>query len=89
MDGMPEGNVVTDLKYNATQSLITAGTYGRGAWQTSIDPVQPIAPGDLITYVLHLDHLGGTGSATTALTDTLPPELNSSFTTEADEFVDC
>jgi hypothetical protein len=42
MDGMPEGVVVTDLKYNAQQNLVTAGTYGRGAWQTSLAPVAPI-----------------------------------------------
>ena len=28
---MPEGTVVTDLKYNQLQNLVTAGTYGRGA----------------------------------------------------------
>jgi len=42
MDGMPEGVVVTDLKYNAQQNVVTAGTYGRGAWQTSLAPVAPI-----------------------------------------------
>jgi hypothetical protein len=42
MDGLPEGTVVTDLKYNPTQRVVTAGTYGRGAWQTSVDSVGAI-----------------------------------------------
>ena len=42
MNGLPEGLVVTDLRYNSQQNLVTAGTYGRGAWQISIDPVNPI-----------------------------------------------
>ena len=42
MTGLPEGLVVTDLKYNLAQNLITAGTYGRGAWQVSNGEVRPI-----------------------------------------------
>ena len=42
MDGLPEGTVVTDLKYNPAQSVVTAGTYGRGAWQASVDSFGPI-----------------------------------------------
>jgi hypothetical protein len=42
MDGMPQGAVVTDLKYNPLQNVLTAGTYGRGAWQTVLAPVAPI-----------------------------------------------
>ncbi|HEX6852708.1 MAG TPA: hypothetical protein VF139_15030 [Candidatus Polarisedimenticolaceae bacterium] len=42
MNGLPEGLVVTDLKYNATQSLVTAGTYGRGAWQVQVESFGPI-----------------------------------------------
>lgn len=37
--GMPKGLVVMDLEYNSTTQYITAGTYGRGAWQ-----IGPIAP---------------------------------------------
>ena len=37
MNGLPEGLVVTDLKYNPTQSMVTAGTYGRGAWQVLVE----------------------------------------------------
>ncbi len=32
-EGLPSGLVVTDLKYNAGTHTLTAGTYGRGAWQ--------------------------------------------------------
>jgi hypothetical protein len=42
MAGLPEGLVVTDLKFNQDQNILTAGTYGRGAWQVSIGPVGPI-----------------------------------------------
>jgi hypothetical protein len=52
MDGFPEGVPVTDLKYNQLQNLITAGTYGRGAWQVSIDPVHPIVVFDSIELPL-------------------------------------
>ncbi|MEW6363371.1 MAG: hypothetical protein AB1714_01890 [Acidobacteriota bacterium] len=31
--GMPSGLVVTDLEYNKVTRCLTAGTYGRGAWQ--------------------------------------------------------
>jgi hypothetical protein len=48
MDGFPEGVPITDLKFNPEQSLVTAGTYGRGAWQVSIDPVDPIVVFDSI-----------------------------------------
>jgi photosystem II stability/assembly factor-like uncharacterized protein len=33
--GMPEGLVVTDLEVNRRTWTVTAGTYGRGAWQWS------------------------------------------------------
>ncbi len=42
MAGLPEGVVVTDLKYNQDQNILTAGTYGRGAWQVEIGAVGPI-----------------------------------------------
>jgi hypothetical protein len=34
-DGLPQGLVITDMEYNASTHTITAGTYGRGAWQYS------------------------------------------------------
>jgi hypothetical protein len=48
MDGLPEGLVVTDLKYDSELRVVTAGTYGRGAWQVSITPVGPIVLFDSI-----------------------------------------
>jgi len=42
MDGLPLGLVVSDLKYNPLQNVMTAGTYGRGAWQTALGVVSPI-----------------------------------------------
>jgi hypothetical protein len=42
MYGLPEGLVVTDLKYNALQDVMTAGTYGRGAWQVVVGAAVPI-----------------------------------------------
>jgi hypothetical protein len=61
MDGLPEGTVVTDLKYNLLQNIITAGTYGRGAWQVSIDPVHPIVVYDSVE--LPLVEVDGDGDA--------------------------
>ncbi|MDX1389495.1 MAG: hypothetical protein R3344_09925, partial [Acidobacteriota bacterium] len=40
--GLPEGLVVMDLKYNPLQDVMTAGTYGRGAWQTVVGAAVPI-----------------------------------------------
>ena len=34
--GLPAGTVVTDLEYNTTTHTLTAGTYGRGAWQYTL-----------------------------------------------------
>ena len=42
MDGLPLAAVVTDLKYNIAQNIVTAGTYGSGAWQTALGQVSPI-----------------------------------------------
>lgn len=42
MNGLPQGLVVTDLKFNLSANLITAGTYGRGAWQVNVAPIGPI-----------------------------------------------
>ncbi|GEM_PF-1506468 len=42
MNGVPEGLVTMDLKYNQSMNMLTAGTYGRGAWQVTVDPIGPI-----------------------------------------------
>jgi hypothetical protein len=42
MDALPLGAVVTDLKYNILQAIVTAGTYGNGAWQAALGEVSPI-----------------------------------------------
>lgn len=34
--GLPAGLVVTDIEYSASTGTLTAGTYGRGAWQRSL-----------------------------------------------------
>jgi hypothetical protein len=39
MEGLPQGVVVTDLKYSATLNTLTAATYGRSAWQISLDAI--------------------------------------------------
>lgn len=59
MNGLPEGLVVTDLKYNAAQNVVTAGTYGRGAWQSPVDPVGPILLYDSVQ--LPYEELDGDG----------------------------
>jgi len=41
MDELPQGLVVTDLKLDLPD-LVTAATYGRGAWQVHVDPVGAI-----------------------------------------------
>jgi hypothetical protein len=48
MNGLPEGLVVTDLDYSPTQSLVTAGTYGRGAWQVAVESFGPIVVYDSV-----------------------------------------
>jgi hypothetical protein len=35
-DGMPAGLVVSDLEIDNSPHVLTAGTYGRGAWQTTL-----------------------------------------------------
>jgi PKD repeat protein len=35
-DGMPAGLVVSDLEVDNSPHILTAGTYGRGAWQTTL-----------------------------------------------------
>ena len=41
MNDMPQGLVVTDLRYNETPEVLTAGTYGRGVWQVVVGPIIP------------------------------------------------
>lgn len=52
MSGLPQGLVISDLKYNAAQNILTAGTYARGAWQVSLAPVGPIVLYDSIEQPL-------------------------------------
>jgi hypothetical protein len=35
-DGMPAGLVISDLEIDNSPHILTAGTYGRGAWQTTL-----------------------------------------------------
>ena len=37
MSGFPLGTVVTDLEIDDDPHVLTAGTYGRGAWQVDLD----------------------------------------------------
>ena len=41
MNDLPQGLVVTDLRYSETFELLTAGTYGRGVYQVSVGPIIP------------------------------------------------
>lgn len=59
MDGLPLGLVVTDLKYKPAHNTLTLGSYARGAWQTSLDPVAPILIFD--SLVLPLTEVDGDG----------------------------
>jgi len=42
MNGLPQGVVVTDLKYSEATNTLTAGTYGRGAWQVNPESTQAV-----------------------------------------------
>ncbi len=42
MNGLPQGLVVTDLKFDRATNTVTAGTYGRGAYQVSVAPPEPM-----------------------------------------------
>lgn len=42
MDGFPLGIVAMDLKYSDNTQTLTAGTYGRGAWQYTFDETQQV-----------------------------------------------
>jgi hypothetical protein len=45
MDGLPLGAVVTDLEIDDEPYVLTAGTYGRGAWQTDLTEFPLFADG--------------------------------------------
>ena len=45
MDGLPLGAVVTDLEIDDDPYVLTAGTYGRGAWQTDLTELPLFADG--------------------------------------------
>ena len=61
MSGLPEGLVVMDLKYDEAEKLVTAGTFGRGAWQVAIGPALALVAFDSI--VLPLTEDDGDGDA--------------------------
>ena len=45
MDGLPLGAVVTDLEIDDDPYVLTAGTYGRGAWQMELSEAPFFADG--------------------------------------------
>ena len=56
MNGMPQGNVVTDIEVDDDPYVLTAGSYGRGAWQISLQTqALSVVPGE--------DQAGCSGSA--------------------------
>lgn len=59
MDGLPQGTVVTDLKLDLPD-LVTAGTYGRGAWQIHVDPAQALVRFDSVPPIVQIDGDGDT-----------------------------
>ena len=42
VDGLPLGTVVTDLEVDDHPYVLTAGTYGRGAWQADLELFDPL-----------------------------------------------
>jgi hypothetical protein len=59
MEGLPQGLVVTDLRYSEGPDMITMGTYGRGAWQTTIGQVGAGAPPGTVTDGVSFELLEG------------------------------
>jgi photosystem II stability/assembly factor-like uncharacterized protein len=51
MEGLPAGVVVTDLKLGPS-GILTAGTYGRGAWQVQLPPDAGAGPGQATGLLL-------------------------------------
>jgi len=45
MNGLPLGAVVTDLEVDDDPHVLTAGTYGRGAWQLELSPTPLLTDG--------------------------------------------
>ena len=43
--GLPLGAVVTDLEVDDQPHRLTAGTYGRGAWQLDLDRIELFSDG--------------------------------------------
>lgn len=39
MDGMPQ-SIITDLEFNTCSGMLKAATYGRGVWETELEPGQ-------------------------------------------------
>jgi hypothetical protein len=85
MDGLPQGVVVTDLKYTPATYILTAGTYGRGAWQVPLEGCGMIhvLPASLpdgtpgTAYSQTLSAIGGTTPYTFDVTSgSLPPGLS-------------
>ncbi|MFN7965366.1 MAG: immune inhibitor A [Acidobacteriota bacterium] len=75
VDGLPKGLVVTDLKYSGTLNKLTAGSYARGAWQVSLDPVGPIVIFDSIVLPLTEVDGDGDGSVEPGETFDVTPKL--------------
>ncbi|RMG47402.1 MAG: hypothetical protein D6718_03755 [Acidobacteria bacterium] len=75
MDGLPQGLVIDDLKYNQSLDTITAGTYGRGAWQVQVDPLEPIVMYDSIELPLTEIDGDGDGSVEPGETWEVRPRL--------------
>lgn len=88
MNGMPLGNVVTDLEIDDSPHTLTAGTYGRGAWQADLqfDPLTVNAGMDQSTCrndTISLTAAGNNGTpgytwswSITAGPDTSPGQFN-------------
>ncbi|RMF72091.1 MAG: hypothetical protein D6738_12250 [Acidobacteria bacterium] len=75
MNGLPEGLVIDDLKYNQSLDTITAGTYGRGAWQVQVDPLEPIVLYDSIELPMFEVDGDGDGSVEPGETWEVRPRL--------------
>ena len=56
-DGMPAGLVISDLEIDDSPHVLTAGTYGRGAWQTTL------SSGSGTTYAISGTITSSTGAA--------------------------
>jgi len=57
MDGLPQGLVVTDLRYSEGPDVITMGTYGRGAWQVAVGSIGAGVPPGTVTETVRFDLL--------------------------------